>query len=67
MGRLKLKPNYNSTLLDSKLLEQVSSYYLDILGDTIDYIDEEESAYKYVIETAKEFDVTPMKMRKTNY
>lgn len=66
MGRVKTKPGFNTAALDQDMIKQVSDYYQKLIcfaGKNID-IDTEESAYKYVIQTAEAFRITPMKMRK---
>ena len=67
MARSKKKPNYNSVKEDQDFLKRVSDYYQEIV-DGRRYSDknksEDETAFKYVIQTAEEFNVTPMKMRK---
>lgn len=67
MARSKKKPNYNSVKEDQDFLKRVSDYYQEIV-DGRRYSDknksEDEAAFKYVIQTAEEFNVTPLKMRK---
>lgn len=67
MARSKKKPNYNSIKADQDFLKRVSDYYQEIV-DRRWHDDntktEDEAAFKYVIQTAEEFNVTPMKMRK---
>ena len=62
MARSKKKPNYNSVKEDQDFLKRVSDYYQEIV-DGRRYSDknksEDEAAFKYVIQTAEEFNVTP--------
>lgn len=64
MGRVKTKPGFNSVALDQDYLKQVSDFYQELTCSAGESIDAEESAYKYVIQTAEAFQITPMKMRK---
>ena len=67
MGRPKKKQEFDASIIDVKLIKMVSEYYcnlLDSVGNVANAEDTDESLYKYIIETAAEFHVTPMKMRK---
>ena len=64
MGRVKTKPGFNSAALDQDMLKQVSDYYQELICSAGENINTEESAYKYVIQTAEAFHISPMKMRK---
>jgi len=68
MGRPKKKPEYNANCIDEKYINSVAEYYCNLVksaGSIIcnDALDD-ESLFKYITETAAEFQVTPMKMRK---
>lgn len=67
MGRPKKKPEYNASTIDEKFIKAVAEYYCNLINVTenincADALD--ESLFKYITETAAEFHVTPMKMRK---
>ena len=67
MGRAKKKTGYNANTIDKKFIKEVSEYYCNLVQSAgiiicADALD--DSLFKYIIETAAEFHVTPMKMRK---
>lgn len=67
MGRAKKKPEYNANCIDEKYINAVAEYYCNLVqsaGSIICADALDDSLFKYIIETAAEFHVTPMKMRK---
>lgn len=60
MARKKKKPHYNAEVIDQNLLDQVAAAYTNIMKcSTLD-----ESSYHLIELVARDFDMSPMKMRK---
>ena len=65
MGRKRKKPNYNSIQVNQELLDKVAQSYDLILRNTGELVNTlDTSTYQLIELVAKEYDVSPMKMRK---
>ena len=65
MGRNKKKPDYNAIQVDQKLLDAVAASYARILKQNEAVTNSLDTAsYQFIEQTAKEYDISPMKMRK---
>lgn len=66
MSRPLKKPNYNNAALTEDLLNQVSAAYEQILKDNTNFdpTRRNSESYQFIEQVAKEFNMSPMKMRK---
>lgn len=65
MGRNKKKPDYNAIQIDQNLLDAVAASYARILKQNVAVNNSlDTTSYQFIEQTAKEYDISPMKMRK---
>ena len=65
MGRPQKKPEYNVAQIDQELLDAVSLAYQEVLDRNEEFLCPiDKDSYQLIAEVAKQFKVSPMKMRK---
>lgn len=65
MGRNKKKPDYNAIQIDQNLLDAVAASYARILKQNVAVNNSlDTTSYQFIEQTAKEYEISPMKMRK---
>ena len=68
MGKTKKKPKYNAKSIDQKFINAVAEYYCNLIKSAGGIICNDalcdEILFKYITDTAAEFHITPVKMRK---